>query len=89
MKYLVYLFSSVNIYAGVRFLLNTVGILQTSKYGHGSNIFFAITLTTAGLLAMYFSISRTDHSFALLIDAAPWILTLILLIVNMLFADYK
>jgi hypothetical protein len=89
MKYLVYLFSAINLYAGIRFLLNAVGILQTSKYGNSSNIFFAITLTTAALFALYFSVLRGNHSSALLIDAAPWILTLVLVVGNMLFGDYK
>jgi len=44
MKYLVYLFSAINLYAGIRFLLNALGILQTSKYGQGANVFFAVTL---------------------------------------------
>lgn len=89
MKYLVYLFSAINLYAGIRFLLNAVGILQTSKYGNSSNVFFAITLTTATLFALYFSFLRGNHSLALLVDAAPWILTLILLLGNMLFGDYR
>ena len=89
MRYVVYLFSAINLYAGTRFLLNALGILQTSKYGQGSNVFFAITLTTAGIVAFYFSIARQNHSLALLIDAGPWLLTLILLVANMIFGDYK
>ena len=89
MRFVVYVFSVINLYAGTRFLLNALGILQTSKYGQGSNIFFAITLTTAGVVALYFSIARQSHSLALLIDASPWLLTLILLIANLIFGDHK
>lgn len=89
MKYLVYIFSAINLYAGIRFLLNAVGILQTSKYANSSNVFFALTLTTAGVTAFYFSIAKGNHSQALLIDAAPWIITLILVVGNMIFGDYK
>ena len=89
MRYVVYIFSAINLYAGVRFLLNALGVLQTSKYGQGSNVFFAITLTTAGVVALYISIARQNHSLALLIDATPWILTLILLVANLIFGDHK
>lgn len=89
MRYVVYIFSVINLYAGARFLLNAFGILQTSKYSQGSNVFFAITLNTAGVVAFYFSIARENNSFALLIDASPWIITLLLLVANMIFEDYK
>jgi hypothetical protein len=89
MRYVVYIFSAINLYAGARFLLNALVILQTSKYGQGSNVFFAITLTTAGVVAFYVSIARQNHSLALLIDASRWILTLLLLVANMIFGDYK
>lgn len=89
MKYLVYIFSAVNLHSGSRFLLNALGILQTSKYAQGSNVFFAITLTAAGIIALYFSIAKQNHSLALLIDAGPWILTLILLLANLIFGDHK
>jgi hypothetical protein len=89
MRYVVYILSVINLYAGARFLLNALGILQTSKYSQGSNVFFAITLITAGVVAMYVSIARQNHSLALLIDASLWILTLLLLVANMIFGDYK
>lgn len=89
MKYVVYIFSAINLYAGARFLLNALGILQTSKYGQGSNVFFAVTLTTAGIVAFYFSIARQNHSLALLMDASPWIITLLLLVSNLIFGDHK
>lgn len=89
MKYLVYIFSAINLYAGIRFLLNAIGILQTSKYAQSSNVFFAITLTSAAVVASYISIARQNHSMALLIDAGPWILTLVLLIANLIFGDHK
>ena len=89
MKYVVYIFSVINLYAGARFLLNALGILQTSKYGQGSNVFFATTLISAGVAAFYFSITKQNHSMALLIDASPWILTLLLLVANLIFGDHK
>lgn len=89
MRYVVYIFSVINLYAGARFLLNALGILQTSKYGQGSNIFFAITLTTAGVVAFYFSVARQNQSLALLIDAGPWIITLLLLVANLIFGDHR
>ena len=89
MKYLVYAFSSLNLYLGARFLLNAIGILQTSKYAPLANVFYAIILTAIGALAFYLSISKDKHGLALLIDAAPWIITLIILIVSMVFGDYK
>ena len=79
----------INLYAGARFLLNALGILQTSKYGQGSNVFFATTLISAAVLAFYFSIAKQNHSPALLIDASPWILTLLLLVANLIFGDHK
>jgi len=89
MNYLVYLFSAINLYAGIRFLLNALGILQTSKYGQGSNIFFAVTLIGAGIAALYLSIVRQNQSLALLVDAIPWILTILLVVGNMIFGDYR
>ena len=89
MKYLAYLFSAINLYAGVRFLLNVLGILQTSKYGQGSNIFFAVTLIGASIAALYISIARGNQSLALLVNAIPWILTILLVVGNMIFGDYR
>ncbi len=89
MKYLVYIFSAINLYAGIRFLLNAIGILQTSKYANRSNIFFAVVLITAGLGACYLSVWKGEHGYALIATAAPWGTTLVLLLVNMLFGDYK
>ena len=89
MRYVVYIFSVINLYAGARFLLNALGILQTSKYGQGANVFFATTLITAGVLALYLSIARQSHSLAFLVDASPWIITLLLLVANLIFGDHK
>lgn len=89
MRYFVYLFSAINLYAGTRFLLNALGILQTSKYSHGSNIFFGSVPFAAALVAFYFLFTGKQVSTALWIDIAPWAFTLVLLVGNMLLGDYK
>ncbi|MBL0743443.1 hypothetical protein [Chryseolinea lacunae] len=89
MRYFVYLFSAINLYAGTRFLLNAVGILQTSKYSNGSNIFFGIVLFAAAVVAFVFLFTGKQASAALWIDIAPWALTLVLLVGNMMLGDYK
>ncbi len=89
MIYLIYAFSSVNLYFGVWFFLNVTGVIQTSKYSHLANVCFALILITTALLALYVSVVNDRTSFALLIDGAPWIITALLLIGSVIFGDSR
>jgi len=89
MPYFVYLFSGINLYVGARFVLNAVGVLQTSKYSNTANVFMGLILLAAGVGAFYLSIVLKKNAWATWTNAAPWIVTLVLLLINMLTGDYK
>lgn len=89
MHYLVYAFSALNIYLGAWFFLNAIGVLQSSKYSHKTNICFALLLSASAGLAVYYAIAKGQNSLALLIDGGPWIFTLVLIVGSLLFGNTK
>ncbi|MEO5564299.1 MAG: hypothetical protein ABIR18_12715 [Chitinophagaceae bacterium] len=89
MKYFTWIISAINIYMGLRFFLNAVHVLQTSKYAQSSNVVFAILFLTMGIGAFYLSIAKKNDSIALLLSVGPWVLAVLFLLFNMLASDYK
>lgn len=89
MKFIIFAVSAANFYIGVRFLLNALHILHTSKYAQSSNIIFSILFITLGLAALYFAIFKHSNQWGLLLSIGPWILGLLFLFINMLVGDYK
>jgi hypothetical protein len=89
MKYLVWLISAVNVYFGLRCLLNVIGVLQTSKYSQTATTIFAVLFLTMGGAGFYFSIAKTDYKLALLIGFGPWILSLVVLFITMVTSNHQ
>lgn len=88
-KLLAWIISSINVYIGIRFMLNVLHVLQTSKYSKTATFIYAILFLCMGLLGIYFSCIKHNNGLALWIGIAPWVLALIFLFINMLTGDYK
>ncbi|MBS1598169.1 MAG: hypothetical protein JST75_08075 [Bacteroidetes bacterium] len=89
MKFIVLLISTLNAYLGLRFFLNVIDILQTTKYSKTATAVFAILFLGMGIAGFYFSLSKNEQKIGLLIGIGPWVLALIFLLINMLTSDYK
>jgi len=83
------LIAVLNVYIGIRFLLNVLHILQTSKYSKTATLVYAVLFLGMGLAGLYFSFFKPDNKLALWIGIGPWALALIFLLINMLTGDYK
>lgn len=88
-KILISLISAVNLYIGLRFFLNVIHVLDTSKYSKTATAIYAIIFLTMGALALYFSFVKSDNKIALWIGIGPWIIILVFLLITMLTSDYK
>ncbi|MDX2283192.1 MAG: hypothetical protein NW241_03485 [Bacteroidia bacterium] len=82
------LVSAGNLYLGVRFLLNVLGLLQTTKYGPGATAAFAILFLLLGGGGLYAAIWMGHVRIALLLSAGPWALALIGLVISALIGYY-
>ncbi|MEW5917967.1 MAG: hypothetical protein AB1762_16305 [Gemmatimonadota bacterium] len=83
MKVFVWLISSVNLYFGLRALLNAVGILQTSKYAQTTTVIFAVLFLALGAAGFYFSTAKNNAKLGLLIAFGPWVLAAVVLFIQM------
>lgn len=66
-KIIASLFLLADAYFGIRFLLNSLNILQTTKYGKGATLLYGIlfaALAAAGIYFCFFETSR-DGRFGL------------------------
>ena len=89
MKVFVWLLSVVNLYFGLRNLLNAVGVLQTSKYAQGTNVLFAILFLALGAAGFYVTIARHNPKLGLLIALGPWVLAVVVLFIQMITANHQ
>ncbi len=89
MKFFIWVISFVNVYLGMRSLLNVIGILQTSKYSRTATAVFAILFLGMGIIGIYFFLEKHNARLALWIGIGPWALALLFLLFNMLTGDYK
>jgi len=88
-KILTGLIAFVNGYIGLRFFLNVIHVLQTSKYSKTATAIFAILFLGMGLIGLYFSFIKSDNKTAIWVGMGPWVLALVILLFNMLTGDYK
>lgn len=89
MLFLAWAVTAVNIYFGLRFLLNAVHILHTSKYSKTSTIVFAILFLSMGAGSAWLLLTSAGTNFTLLLGAGPWALALVFLLINMMTGDHK
>lgn len=89
MKYLAIIIALLNLYIGLRFFLNAIHVLQTSKYSQRSNIVFAILFLGLGAAGIYYSFFLVDYTIASWVGAGPWMLGLFILLINLISEDYK
>ena len=89
MKFIVWLISAVNVYFGLRWALNAVGILQTSKYSQGTTIIFAVLFLVLGAAGFYFSITKNNPKLGLLVAFGPWVLAGVILFITMVTSTHQ
>lgn len=89
LKIIVALFIIINAYVGGSYLLNVLGVLQTTKYSSGATLVFAVLPLLLALGSGYFLFVKTDPKLAALIGVVPWLLALVVLLVVMFTSDYK
>jgi hypothetical protein len=89
MNYFTWFISSINLYMGLRYFLNAIHVLHTSKYSQRATVLFAILFTGMGVGGLYFSLVEKNNTVSLLLGMGPWILALLILLFNMLTSDYK
>ena len=88
-RFIVIALLAVDSYIGIRFLLNVLGILKTSKYGSGSTALYAFLFLGLSITGFYFLFIRHDLRTSLWLSAGPWVLGLLILFITMITSDYK
>ncbi|HLK31035.1 MAG TPA: hypothetical protein VKT28_20825 [Puia sp.] len=88
MKIIIWIIAAINIYFGGWSFLNVINVLQTSKYSQGATTFFAVIFLAMGVASIYF-LMKGNNKLALLIGVGPWLLSLLFLVANLIFSDYK
>jgi len=89
MKIFTLLFLIIDGYIGIRFILNGLHILQTSKYSKEATLLYAVIFTLLSLVGIYFLFFKNNLKVGFLISVLPWVLILIILLLNMIFGDYR
>ncbi|MEZ5067998.1 MAG: hypothetical protein R2847_05675 [Bacteroidia bacterium] len=86
LKLISLIFLSLDAYLGIRFFLNVIGLLQTSKYSQGATLLYAIIFLSLAAVGIYFCFSAaTSNSPCGL--ALPWLLLFIIQLLSMIFSD--
>lgn len=88
-KLFAWLFIAFNAYMGGDFLLNALGIFQTSKYSASATWVYAIVLLLMGGAGVYFCAFKGDCKTALWIGAGAWVVIFLFLLGNMIFGKYN
>lgn len=88
-KILIGLVSLINAYIGLRFFLNVIHVLNTTKYSKTATAIYAILFLAMGVLGLYFCFFKSENKIALWIGIGPWLIVLVFLLFNMLTGDYK
>ena len=89
MKYLAIIIAVLNLYIGLRFFLNAIHVLQTSKYSKRSTIIFALLFLGLGGIGIYYSFFAVNYTVASIVGAGPWAIGLFILLINLVSEDYK
>ena len=89
MRVIVWLVSALNVYFGLRSLLNAIGVLQTSKYSQAATVIFTVLFLGLGAAGFYVSIVKNNPKLGLLVAVGPWALALVFLFITMITSDYK
>ncbi|HRV52620.1 MAG: hypothetical protein BWX95_02217 [Bacteroidetes bacterium ADurb.Bin141] len=87
LKLISLIFLSLDAYLGIRFFLNVIGLLQTSKYSQGATLLYAIIFLSLAAVGIYFLFFRSNLKLALWISLAPWLLLFIIQLLSMIFSD--
>jgi hypothetical protein len=88
LKILCVIFLAADLYIGTRFLLNIVGILDTSKYGRAATALYAVLFLALGLTGGYYLFFTPQLNLAVWLSLAPWAIMLIVMFLVMATSRY-
>lgn len=88
LKILSALLLSADAIIGIRFFLNVIGVLDTTKYSMKATALYAIIFTGLAAAGFYFLFIHPDIRKALLISIAPWVLMIAVAAISMITGDY-
>lgn len=88
MKILIWLLAILHIGLGLRNLLNVAGVLQTSKYAPQSTLLFGLLFLAMGGAALYLMLVRGQLKPAVWISLGPWILALVVMVIQLMTVKY-
>lgn len=89
LKFLSIALLSLDAYIGTRFLLNVLQILQTSKYSKTATLIYAIVFLGLALFGYYTLFVKNDLRLSLWISVAPWAIILLVMLLSMIFGNYR
>ncbi|HAO47788.1 MAG TPA: hypothetical protein PLZ45_08475 [Ferruginibacter sp.] len=89
MKFISWILVIINAWFGIRALLNTFHVLQSSKYSQTSTAVFAMVFLCMSTAGIYFLLVKYDVKLALWIGIGPWLIALLFLLINMFTQDYR
>jgi hypothetical protein len=89
LKILSIILLGLDAYLGVRFLLNVLNILQTSKYSPTATFTYAILFLGLAIAGFYFLFIKNDLKVSLWISMAPWLVIIAVLFFSMIFGKYN
>lgn len=88
-KILLGLVSCFNLYWGMRFFLNVIQVLQTTKYSMTTTTILAIVLLGMTAGGVYFTFVAPNFRLAFAIGVGPWVLALIAMIISVIIGYSK
>ena len=83
------LMAAANLYLGLRFLLNVVGLLHTTKYGPIATAVYALLFLGLGGGGLYAAFWAHQGRLALLLGLGPWLIALVGLIFSAWWAGFR
>lgn len=89
MKWFTGLMLAINLFLGVKCLLNALNILHDSKLSQGATVTLALVFLSMGAGGFLTAFMKCNDKLALLISLGPWILGFLFVFVSMLTSDYK
>ena len=79
----------IDLIIGVRFLLNVLHVLQTSKYSKAATFLYAIIFLSLAIVGLYALFISKKLNLSLWISIAPWAIIITLLFLNLILGDTK
>ncbi len=84
LKVIAVLFLIFDAIIGIRFFLNVIGVLGTSKYSEKATLIYAIIFITLAITGLYFLFIKHNQKLALWVSIGPWFLMILVMFIAMI-----